>query len=370
MTRGRIAVVLGTRPEMVKLAPLIELLGAEVSLIHTGQHYDDTMSGVFLANLDLPVADLTLDVGGRGRGSQIAQALQAVDSHFREHRPDAVVVQGDTNAALAGALAANACAIPLVHVEAGLRSYDRAMPEEHNRVVIDHLADLLCAPTAGNVENLAREGISHGVELTGNTVVEAVTTRLPAEAVRRATLARFGLTADRFVLATIHRPENTDDPARLSAVLSALAKLPLPSVLPIHPRTSAAVERHDLAHLLDALVVVEPLGPEDFLSLTAHCALLVSDSGGVQEECTILKRPLVVVRNSTERPEALHDFATLVQPNAALVAALALLDDVDARLGALADVPSPYGDGLASERIADALHRLRSSGPHPSSTHP
>jgi UDP-N-acetylglucosamine 2-epimerase (non-hydrolysing) len=360
MRSGRVAVVLGTRPEIVKLTPLLALLGADASLIHTGQHYDATMSGLFLDSGGRPV-DRQLEVGALARGAQVAAALQGLEVHFHAQRPTAVVVQGDTNSALAGALAANACELPLVHVEAGLRSYDRSMPEEHNRVAIDHLADLLCAPTDSAVANLAREAITRGVELTGNTVVEALLARLPEEAARRSTLVAHGVEADRFVLATIHRPENTDDPDRLEAVLRALGKLPLPVLLPAHPRTRLAVERHGLADLLDDVVLLDPLGHEEFLSLAAHCALLVSDSGGLQEECTVLKRPIIVVRNSTERPESMPAFATLAQPDEVLPAALDVLDDLGARHRALADLPSPYGDGHASERIAEHIRTLTSS---------
>jgi UDP-N-acetylglucosamine 2-epimerase (non-hydrolysing) len=355
----QVAVVLGTRPEMVKLAPLLRLLGTEASLVHTGQHYDESMSGAFLSALALPPPDLRLDVGGLDRGAQIAVALQAMEHHFRSHPPAVVVVQGDTNAALAGALAANACNIPLVHVEAGLRSHDRAMPEEHNRVLVDHLADLRCAPTPGNVANLQREGITDGVECTGNTVVEAVQAGLPDERDRAAMIARHGLQADGYVLATVHRPENTDDPAQLRAILVALGSLPLPTVLPLHPRTSAAVKRHGLTDLLGNLCVIDPVGHDEFLGLAAHGALLVSDSGGIQEECTVLKRPLVVVRRSTERPESFPALASLVQPDGIVPAAMEVLDDLRARLHELAALPSPYGDGSASQRIATAIKRLR-----------
>jgi UDP-N-acetylglucosamine 2-epimerase (non-hydrolysing) len=296
----------------------------------------------------------------------VAQALQAVDSHVGAHPPAVVVVQGDTNSALAGALAANGRDIPLVHVEAGLRSYDRAMPEEHNRVLIDHLAERLCAPTVDNVANLAAEGITTGVKLTGNTVVEAVAGTLPDTTARRAILARYDVQPDRYVVATIHRPENTDDPERLASILHGLGRLELPVLVPLHPRTRQAATDHDVTPLLDGLRVVDPLPAAAFLSLCAHAALLVSDSGGLQEECTILKRPLVVVRRSTERPESTPDFATVVEPDAMLATALDVvgdLSDLDARLARLGTLPSPYGDGRASQRIATCIEHLRHGGP-------
>ncbi|MFF2662143.1 non-hydrolyzing UDP-N-acetylglucosamine 2-epimerase [Kitasatospora sp. NPDC058032] len=355
---GSVAVVLGTRPELVKLAPLIHELGPATRLVHTGQHWDEAMSGRFLRDLGLPSPELLTGVGGRPRAGQIAQSLGQLDASFAEHRPAAVVVQGDTNATLAGALAANARDIPLVHVEAGLRSFDRAMPEEHNRVMVDHVADLLCAATPDNAANLRAESLAEErIALTGNTVVEVVRGSLPDAAARAALLARHGLTADGYVLATVHRPENTDTAEALGAVLAELdriARAGTPVLFPMHPRTRAAVERFGLEGLLERLAVTGPVGYADFLGLARHAALLVSDSGGVQEECTVLGRPLLVVRRSTERPEAVEaGFAALVAPGAGLGEhARTWLADTPERLARLAATPSPYGDGLASARIA------------------
>ncbi|GAA1179446.1 UDP-N-acetylglucosamine 2-epimerase (non-hydrolyzing) [Kitasatospora gansuensis] len=357
-TGNRIAVVLGTRPELVKLAPLIHELGPAARLLHTGQHWDEAMSGRFLRELDLPEPELLSGVGGRPRAGQIAASLEQLDAAFTAERPGAVVVQGDTNATLAGALAANAHGIPLVHVEAGLRSHDRAMPEEHNRVMVDHIADLLCAATEENAANLRTEALDErAIAVTGNTVVEVVLRQLPDAAARAALLARYGLRADGYVLATVHRPENTDTAEALGAVLGeldALAAAGTAVLFPIHPRTRAAVERRGLQRLLERLTVTEPVGYGDFLGLARHAALLVSDSGGVQEECTVLGRPLLVVRRSTERPESVAaGFAALVRPGPELGALAAeWLSDTPERLARLAATPSPYGDGLASERIA------------------
>ncbi|MER7707891.1 UDP-N-acetylglucosamine 2-epimerase (non-hydrolyzing) [Kitasatospora sp. NPDC097605] len=361
---GSVAVVLGTRPELVKLAPLIHELGPATRLVHTGQHWDEAMSGRFLRDLGLPRPELLTGVGGRPRGGQIARSLGQLDAAFAEDRPAAVVVQGDTNATLAGALAANARDIPLVHVEAGLRSFDRAMPEEHNRVMVDHVADLLCAATPDNAANLRAESLAEErIALTGNTVVEVVRRSLPDTAARAALLAGHGLAADRYVLATVHRPENTDTAEALGAVLAELdriARAGTPVLFPMHPRTRAAVERFALDGLLERLAVTGPVGYAGFLGLARHAALLVSDSGGVQEECTVLGRPLLVVRRSTERPEAVEaGFAALVAPGAELGEhARAWLADTPERLARLAAVPSPYGDGLASARIARLTARL------------
>ena len=350
--------MLGTRPEIIKLSHVIRLLGDAAWVIHTGQHYDANLSASFFGELQLPEPDLYLGVGGTSRGHQIGDATQLLDAHFSEHRPLAVLVQGDTNAVAAGSLAANAREVPLVHVEAGLRSHDRNMPEEHNRVIADHLADLCAAPTQVNVDNLAAEGIGGDrVRLTGNTIVEAVHGLLPAD--RAPLLDRYGVTSGGFVLSTFHRPENVDDPERFSAILTQLAALSLPVLLPLHPRSVRRAAQFGLAEQLDALTVTEPIGYRDFLGLSAESAMLVSDSGGVQEEVSIVKRPVLVVRNSTERPEVLGTFAERVLPGPDIVeAASRWLDDVPAAHERLASIPSPYGDGHASERIVDAIAEL------------
>ncbi|HJQ44477.1 MAG TPA: UDP-N-acetylglucosamine 2-epimerase (non-hydrolyzing), partial [Jatrophihabitantaceae bacterium] len=309
----RAAVVLVTRPEIIKLAGVLDGLGPDAVLVHTGQHYDETLSDVFFDALELAPPHHRLQLGGLSRAEQIGRGTAEVAALLEQIAPDVVIVQGDTNSALAGALAANSVGIPLLHVEAGLRSFDRAMPEEHNRVLVDHLSDLLAAPTPSAVANLAREGISGAsVFCCGNTVIEAVHRQLPGPAERAALLDRFGLVADEFVLATVHRPENTDDPATLRQILSELGELPMPVVLPIHPRTRGAAEAAGLAQLLEPLRIVEPVDGPTFLGLAAEAAVLISDSGGVQEEVTVIGRPLVVVRRSTERPEAFEHHAVLV----------------------------------------------------------
>ena len=352
-----IAVVLGTRPEIIKLSEIIKLLGDAAWVIHTGQHYDAKLSGSFFTELGLPEPDVFLSVGGSSRGVQIGDATMRLDGLFAEHRPDAVVVQGDTNAVLAGSLAANAREVTLVHIEAGLRSHDRAMPEEHNRVVADHLSDICCAPTQTNVDNLAAEGIEGDrVVLTGNTIVEAVSGLLPSKSARVALCAEHGVEPGSFVLSTFHRPENVDNPTTYRAILEQLAALDVPVVLPLHPRSVKRAEEHGLGGLLAQLKVVEPIGYQDFLGLEAESALLISDSGGVQEEASIVKRPLVVVRNSTERPEVIGTFAKRVLPGEDIgIAAREILDDLEAVHERLGKMDSPYGDGTASQRSIDAI---------------
>jgi UDP-N-acetylglucosamine 2-epimerase (non-hydrolysing) len=346
-----IAVVLGTRPEIIKLAHLIRLLGDAAFVVHTGQHYDPKLSGSFFPEMGLQEPDVFLAVGGLTRGAQIGIAVQKLDELFAEKTPDAVVVQGDTNAVLAGAVAANARNVLICHIEAGLRSFDRNMPEEHNRVVTDHLSDLCCAPTRVNVENLAAEGIGGDrVVETGNTIVEAVLELLPT-AEEQASMARaHGVEPGGFVLSTFHRPENVDDPENYRTILEHLAGLELPVVLPLHPRSVKRAEEHGLGSLLAELHVVEPIGYREFLGLEAAAALLISDSGGVQEEASIVKTPLVVVRNSTERPEVIGTFATRCTPGSDIGAAAAEMLDRD-----LSGLESPYGDGSASRRSLEAL---------------
>jgi UDP-N-acetylglucosamine 2-epimerase (non-hydrolysing) len=355
-----VMLVLGTRPEIVKLAHIARILGDDAVIVHTGQHYDAGLSGSFFEQLSLPKPVAFLDIGGESRGRQIGLAVTALDGIIEEVEPSAVVVQGDTNTVLAAALAANAREVPIVHVEAGLRSNDRRMPEEHNRVVTDHVADLLLAPTATSRDNLLAEGIpDERIVVTGNTVVEAVTELLPSAAERRSLADSFGVTPGQFVLSTFHRPENVDDPATLETILSGLAALPFPVILPLHPRTVARVAAAGLGSLLDEIQVVEPTGYREFLGLGADSAFLVSDSGGVQEEVSVYKRPVLVVRRSTERPEVIGTFAERVEPgpDIARIAAewAADLDAVHARL---ARTPSPYGDGSASQRSVDAIRRL------------
>jgi UDP-N-acetylglucosamine 2-epimerase (non-hydrolysing) len=349
-----VAVVFGTRPEMIKLAPLISRLGERAILVHTGQHFDDSMSRTFLDQLRIGEPHHHLAVGGATRGTQIGQATAAIETVLLGSDSPIVVVQGDTNSGLAGALAANAAGLPLVHLEAGLRSFDRAMPEEHNRVLIDQLADRCLAPHPSNAGLLEREGI-HGsrVRVTGSTLREALEPMLPDEAERRALLVERDLHPSRYVLATIHRAENADDPDRLRVILSELAELDLPVVLPLHPRTRARAQDHGLTELLKSLRVLPPLGYREFVALAAECALLVSDSGGVQEEATIVKRPVVVVRNSTERPELLGTFAHLVGVGPDIGATVRrLLGDLTTVHAELTALGYPYGEGAAERCLA------------------
>jgi UDP-N-acetylglucosamine 2-epimerase (non-hydrolysing) len=364
-----VTVVIGTRPEIVKMAAIVRLLGRRVRLVHTGQHEDADLAGVFFAAARLPAPQTLTGIRGASRHEQVARIItQLGDLWQAGPSPRAVLVQGDTNTASAAAQAASYAGIPVVHVEAGLRSFDRAMPEEINRCLVGVLADLHCAPTAAAMAQLRAEGVpAQRIALTGNTIVETTLEMLPDEAQAIQIAASFGAEPGQYVLATIHRPENTDDAGRLETILTELGKLGLPVLLPVHPRTRLAVERHGLTAALDRL---QPTGPADhrtFLGLARLARLLVSDSGGVQEECTVLKRPLIVVRNSTERPESIAaGFAHLVQPGPRIGDLGRELIADDGLAARLAGISCPFGDGTASARIAALAERYL--GPEPSRT--
>jgi len=355
-----VTVVIGTRPEIVKMAAIVRLLGRRARLVHTGQPEDSELAGDFFAAARLPVPRTLAGIHGASRHEQVARMItQLGELWSAPYPPRAVLVQGGTNTASAAAQAASYAGIPVVHVEAGLRSFDRAVPEEINRCLLGVLADLHCAPTAAAVAHLRAEGVPAArIELTGNTVVEATLAILPDEAQALRIAARFGAEPGQYVLAAIHRPENTDDPGRLEAILTELGKLGLPVVMPLHPRTRLAVERHGLGAALDRL---QPTGPADhrtFLGLARMARLLVSDFGGVQEECTVLKKPLIVVRSSTERPEAIAaGFAHLAQPGPRVGDLGRGLIGDDKLAARLTEVPCPFGDGAASARITALAER-------------
>jgi len=354
MTRGRVAIVTGTRPEIIKLRHICRALGPAGWVVHTGQHEDAELAGALFFEAGVSVARTLSGICGAPRHVQVGRMIEQLGKAFREARPAAVIVQGDTNTASAGAQAASYTGIPVIHVEAGLRSYDRAMPEEVNRCLAGVLADVHCAPTPLAVEQLRAEGVPEDkIELTGNTIVEATMAMVPAPDDAAAIALAAGVIPGGYVLATIHRPENTDEPARLKIILDQLAGLGLPVLLPAHPRMRLAAQRHGLMAELGRLLARPPADHHTFLGLASLARLIVSDSGGVQEECTVLKRPLLVIRNSTERPESIAaGFAQLIGPGPD-IGDVGRAMIADTGLAArLATTPCPYGDGTASDRIA------------------
>lgn len=356
-------VVLGTRPEIIKLAPVIKRLGDRATVVHTGQHFDDAMSRTMFDHFGIGEPTHHLGVGGLSRGAQIARATEQIEQLLLNQPAQVVLVQGDTNATLAGALAANAAGVPLVHLEAGMRSFDRSMPEEHNRVLTDALSDVCLVPIAANGAQLEREGVSPDrIRVVGSTLGEAAQALMPAAADRATLLDSLGLSEDGFVVATLHRVENVDDPVRLAAALEALRGLDMPVVLPLHPRTRARITSFELGHLLDGIRCIEPQSYPDFLGLMASCALMISDSGGVQEESTIVRRPVLIARTSTERPELLGTFAHLVtfdddHTTGLVCAAKRIVEDLVGVHRRLATAETPYASSASVSTVA-AIDRL------------
>lgn len=353
----KILTVVGARPQFVKAAvvsrALAETAGLREVLVHTGQHYDDAMSDRFFRDLGIPAPAHNLGVGSGSHGAQTGRMLEKLDAVMQAERPDWVLLYGDTNSTLAGALAAAKLHVPVAHVEAGLRSWNRAMPEEINRLLTDQVSSLLFAPTEAAVANLAREGIAgDSVRLVGDVMYDAALT-FGGRADADSLLARLGVQAGAYALATIHRAENTDDPARLAAIVAGLAQAAdaMPVVLPCHPRTLAALERAGLSEQARArLVCTEPLGYLDMLAAERLARVVVTDSGGVQKEAFFFGVPCVIVRRETEWIELVElGCARLVEPDgiaAAVAAPPRAAADERARL---------YGGGQAAGRVARAL---------------
>lgn len=355
-----VVVIVGTRPEAIKLAGVVRLLGPAARVVHTGQHYDAAMWRDVLSDLSGVQVQHSLFVGGRSRGEQIGSATQELTRYLLQAPARAVVVQGDTNSTLAGALAASTLGIPVVHVEAGLRSHDRAMPEELNRLLVDTVADLCCAPVPGNADQLRREGVHpERIVVTGNTLAGALHALLPAEPERTAILDRFGLAAEEFVLTTVHRAGNVDDRDTLGGLVRALGRLAelVEVVLPLHPHTGRRIEQWGLGGQLNRVKILPPLTPRQFLALEAGARLILSDSGGVQEEACFLRRPLLILRDSTERPELLDGWSRLLGADEPVDAVLSAWKDSRAWLSALRDRPFPYPEDDACGRIVAEIDR-------------
>ncbi|MFF5794689.1 non-hydrolyzing UDP-N-acetylglucosamine 2-epimerase [Paeniglutamicibacter sp. NPDC012692] len=363
---GDIGVVLGTRPEIIKLAGVITELGTRARVIHTGQHWDDSTAGQFFQDLGIGAPDIVLPhAQGGPRGAQIATGISELTAHFSANPLSAVIVQGDTNSTSVGAQSANYAGVPLIHVDAGLRSHDRNMPEEINRLVVGALSDVHCAASKENAANLLREGVDPDrIIITGNTVIEStLRAQSQAKGTERANLSKSTRTIG-YILATIRRPENTDSPQSLERILRALAAAPLPVVFTMHPQTQAAIRAHHLEPLTSGFEILTGVGHAGFLDLAAHATLIVSDSGGLQEEVTVLKKRLLVIRRSTERPESIEaGFAKLVTPEHDI--SQAIHDELlhPGRAHSLASVASPYGAGNASNIIAFIARNLAAAHP-------
>ena len=356
--------MIGNRPQFIKAAAVSPPLrrAHEEVLVHTGQHFDDLLSAVFFAELGLPAPDRQLGVALGTATSQTARMLQALEPVLAEVAPDVVLVYGDTNSTLAGALAAAQAAIPVAHVEAGMRSFDRTMPEELNRVLVDHASALLLCSTDVAKANLRHEGVVGITELVGDVMVDIARSIQPRARPRIDLVQARGVTPGAFVLATAHRAGNVDDPARLDRLVGLLMAVPLPVVLPLHPRTAARLRDAGRLEELTAaprVIVTEPLGYFEMTALLCHARAALTDSGGLQKEAYLAGVPCITMRPSTEWTETVENgWNVLVDLDAeAALAALAALEG-----GPPAAGPPLYGDGRAGERVVAALTLLPSMG--------
>lgn len=352
----KLVTILGARPQFIKAWAVSRALreaGVQEVVVHTGQHYDESMSGRFFSELGLRAPDHHLGVGSGPHGQQTGRMLEAVERVLQAEKPAAVMVYGDTNSTLAGALAASKLHLPLVHVEAGLRSFNRAMPEEINRVLTDHVSTLLFCPSQPAADNLAREGIVQGVHIVGDVMHEAL---LHFSTVARDTsqiLTRLELQPGGYHVATVHRAEITDDPARLAGLLATLGRLSLPVVLPLHPRTRARLEAQGgVPTGTGQLKLIEPLGYLDMLRLVGGAQRVLTDSGGLQKEAYWLGKPCITLRAETEWTETVAaGWNRLTHDDPALITA-AIAAEIPASR------PELYGDGRSAERMAALIRTL------------
>ncbi len=342
--------VVGARPQFVKLAPVAKALGRRCDhvIVHTGQHYDDELSAVFFADLGIPTPDVDLGVGSGSHGVQTAAILAALEPVLQQQNPDWVLVYGDTNSTVAGALAAVKLHLPVAHLEAGLRSFNRRMPEEHNRVLTDHAADLCLAPTETAMRHLADEGLAGRSVLVGDVMTDVC-----LATARRVQDAPWPGPADlagrAYTVATVHRPDNTDDPERLERIVHALAGLDRPVLLLAHPRLRACAERHRITLARGAVRVLDGQPYEPLVALVRSAASVVTDSGGLQKEAFLLRVPCTTLRSETEWPETVDLGWNVLCPEPEDLARL------DARPAPAPTDATPYGDGHAAERVADVL---------------
>lgn len=355
----KVVTIVGARPQFMKAAVVsrefLKDSTVEELIVHTGQHYDANMSDIFFKQLEIPQPRYNLEIGSGTHGLQTGQMLSEIEKVLLAEKPDWVLVYGDTNSTLAGAVAAVKLHIPVAHVEAGLRSFNRNMPEEINRVLTDHASSLLFAPTTTAVANLQREGVTKGVHQTGDVMYDAAMFYSQKAQAESNVLVQLGLAAKQYILTTIHRAENTDDPQRLGAIVKGLAEVAktLPVVLPLHPRTHKLLGQLGwLTHLEEALNIIEPVGYLDMVVLEKNAALIATDSGGVQKEAFFYHVPCVTLRDETEWVELLEtQWNTLVLPTTAQQVAQGILS----RLGTTGQDVKLYGDGASAKQIVRLL---------------
>jgi UDP-GlcNAc3NAcA epimerase len=351
----KVVTIVGARPQFIKAATVSRAFaasGIQEILVHTGQHFDVNMSDVFFDDLDIPLPKHHLGIGGGSHGQNTGRMIEAVERVLIEEKPDWVLVYGDTDSTLAGTLAAVKCHFPVAHIEAGLRSFNRRMPEEINRVLADHAASLLFAPTFDAVRNLDAEGISHElVRLVGDVMYDAALFFGEKADIKSDVLTRMVLSKQDYVLATVHRAENTDDIHRLTAIFEAFSLCHQQVVLPLHPRTRKCMAHNGLK-LPSNVLAVDPVGYLDMVMLEKNAALIATDSGGVQKEAFFYRVPCVTLRDETEWVELVEArWNRLASPSDAQN----ILDSMNAALGSVGEDVQPYGDGSAATRIAEIL---------------
>jgi len=349
--------IIGTRPEIIKMSPIIrwcERGSIPYFVIHTGQHFSYNMDAIFFDELMLPPAEYNLDVGSGTHAEQTARILIGAEKILQDEKASVILVQGDTNTVLGGALAAAKLHIPVGHVEAGLRSFNKSMPEEINRICTDHISDYLFAPTEKAKTYLLNENIpENSIYVTGNTIVDAIT-YYSSFVEKPSAIQGYQIESGKYFLLTAHRSENVDNPRRLSELLNGLDRISseyeLPIIFPIHPRTKKNIRTFGL-HLPENVICIDPVGYLSFLNLEAHALLIITDSGGVQEEACILKVPCVTIREETERPETLSVGSNVL----AGIDAERLQNCVQSMIAKNRDWDIPFGDGTAGKQIVDIL---------------
>ena len=352
----KLVTVIGNRPQFIKAAAVSGPLRAEHEevLVHTGQHYDDELSTIFIDELGMPRPEIELAISGGSNSEQTSRMIAALAPLLTDQDPDAVLVYGDTNSTLAGALTAAQANIPVVHVEAGMRSFDRTMPEELNRVLTDHCSELLLCPSQVAMANLQNEGLGTRALLVGDVMVDVAELMRPRAQSNGAALEAAGVEAGEYLLATAHRAANVDDPARLAQLVELLVAVPGPVVLPLHPRTRARLETAGLIAALEAgdVRLLAPLGYLDFTALLLNARAVLTDSGGAQKEAYLAGVQCVTMRDTTEWTETVHSgWNSLVDLDAA--AAIAALE-----LGPSGERPDCYGDGHAADAVVAAISAL------------
>lgn len=359
----KLVTIVGARPQFIKSAPFSDMFrkGHKEIIIHTGQHYDENMSDIFFQELAIPKPDYFLGVGSGSHGYQTGRMLEKIEQVLLKEKPDGVLVYGDTNSTLAGALAASKLHIPVFHVEAGLRSYNKQMPEEQNRILTDHISDLLFCPTKTAVENLKREGILDGVLLTGDIMADAVNRFMNLsnkfysngkwlEVLKADNPHLPQLKEKEYYLATVHRAENTDDLMKLKCIFTALEMLDQPVLVPLHPRTRKLVGVLNIS--FENVIIIQPVGYLLMLYLTKNAYMVVTDSGGLQKEAYLLKTPCTTLRNETEWIETLENGWNCLCP----INIQSILEKASRNLDSLNETqPQVFGDGKAALRICQAI---------------